>query len=118
MTAKAAATVRRELRLSHKVEGDDFFSVGYNCDAIERVDGGYEVHVGSKLLRVESAHVASYVQDPRPGYAQEQRDAAVTDVPSYATKLADGTWQCACGETKRTLHAVRVHHGRAHGSER
>jgi len=117
MQEATTVAVKRELRLTHPIDGETWFSVGQNCEAIERIDGGYEIHRGSSVIRIEPHRVDSFVQDPRPGFAQQQRDAA-SDVPGFATKNADGTWTCSCGAVKRSLHALKIHHGKAHGGER
>lgn len=119
--ATTAAPVERELRLKFTVDGEAWFKVGgagANCDAIERVDGGYEVHRGPEVVRVEAPDVQYFRQSPRPGYAQERRDAAST-VPRFAEPQADGSFRCRdCGVTKRTLHAMRIHYGKTHSAER
>ena len=116
---QATTKVRRELRLLHPVDGERTYIVGENCDAIEKNGNGYNVHKGAALIHIGEHRVDHYFQDPRPGYGQEQRDAAESALPSYAEQLDDGAFYCkACGTEKKTLHALKTHYGIAHGGER
>lgn len=114
--------IRRELHLLAPMAGNRIFVVGTDgCTHIEHLPGGagYEVHIGPKQLRVPEHRVEHYEQSPRPGYEQEQRDAS-RDLPSYVTPMGDGSYGCsACGRLAfRSVHAVKVHHGKEHGGER
>jgi hypothetical protein len=122
MNAEAATpAIEKELRLKFAISGgDSWFKVGgdgANCDAIERVDGGYEIHRGSDMVRVEAADVQYFRQNPRPGFAREQREQAAKNQPTYAEPLPDGTWRCKeCGFEAKKLHSLKVHHGHVHGN--
>lgn len=112
--------MRRVLTLKSPLRNETRWVQGENCDAVEHVDGGYEIHVGSAMLRVEGDKVDHFEQDPRPGYAHEQANRA-TDLPSFAKQEPDGSFTCTeprCGKNVKKLHALRVHHGTVHGGER
>lgn len=82
-------------------------------------DGSYDVHIGSRLVNVPAHKIDHFEQDPRPGYVQAERDAARGFLPSFAVPKNDGTFDCkACGYNARTVHALKIHNGRAHGEER
>lgn len=84
-----------------------------------KAPGSYDVHVGSRLINVPAHKVDHFEQDPRPGFVQAERDAARGFLPSFAVPLNDGTFDCkACGYNARTVHALKIHNGRAHGDER
>lgn len=110
--------VRKRLSLLFPVQGETMFHMGGdapNCDAITRLpSGGYEIQRGREQFIVEAGRVDHYWQDPRPGYEQEQRDAA-RDLPSFAEALEDGTFLCrTCNHVAKSVHALKVHHGRQH----
>jgi len=101
--------------LVHPLAGERVFEVGSNCDRIERVNGGYEVIRGSALFRLSASRVDYFHQDPRPGFEIERANAA-RELPTYAKAEKDGTFSCTlCAANLRTVHALRVHHGRSHG---
>jgi hypothetical protein len=116
--ANSDPTVRKRLTLIFPVDGSTVYTVGENCDAINPMPGGgYEVVKGSEVRHVPATRVDHYFQDPRPGYEQEQRDAG-KDLPSYAEALADGTFLCRdCNHTAKTVHALKVHHGKRHPAQ-
>src|SRR5689334_13704833 len=106
---------KKSLHLVFPVNGTHVYTVGENCDSIIRLaDGGYEVAQGPDQYTISPERVAHYFQSPRPGYAEEQRNAE-KPLPAYAEALEDGTFLCkACNHTAKSLHALKVHHGKAH----
>jgi hypothetical protein len=113
--------IRQELHLLTSLGGARVFVAGEDgCTRIDHLPGGagYEVHQGSKLLKVPEHRVEHFEQDPRPGYELEQANAA-NALPKFVAELPDGTFGCrTCNKIGfRTVHAVKVHFGREHGGE-
>lgn len=114
--------IRKELHLMSPMGKERVFVAGEDgCTHIDHLPGGagYEVHKGSKLLKVPEHRVEHFEQDPRPGYDLEQANAA-NPLPSFVAEVSDGTYGCrTCSRIGfKTVHAVKAHFGKAHGGER
>lgn len=121
-----AERARKTLHLLSGVDslpGRRCFTVGEDdCTRIEARPtgaGGYEIHVGPRLLVIPEHKVDHLEQEPRPGYDQEQANAGRA-LPSYVQDVGDGTYGCkTCGRINfKTVHAVKVHFGTQHGGDR
>jgi len=113
--------MRQALHLKHPLDGA--MSYELNVEGCVRIEplagGGYEVHIGTRLVRVPESRVDYFVQDPRPGYAHEQRNREREELPSYAVPADDGAFTCKeCGAGAKTLHALKIHYGRSHSARR
>lgn len=117
----SSPAVRQALHLLTPMGGTRIFVAGEDgCTRIEHLPGGagYEVYAGSKMLKVPEHRVDHFEQDPRPGYEQELANAS-RPMPDFAEPNGDGTYKCLeCGKSSPSLHALKVHHGRAHGEQR
>lgn len=87
-------------------------------DSIERVQGGYAVNKGTLRITIHDHRVRRFVEVGRPGVADEPESGE-----SRYGLQRDGVWVCrACGTSTTekgkpltTLHALKIHYGKAHG---